>query len=348
MRANCRLRCARVRSGQALGQHIGGFLFTGYDIGFFRRRQGATDLRDDQHLLQPRELGSGLYQNGDVGRSFRVVHHSIHRSHGQATRIDLISAAGDDGFAGLDALVGWNVDDLRLASCIPAQNAAQPGLLQNDAQTAGLIVDLQNLRGVREDIAHLADNAIGRDDGHIRMNAVCRAFVNVEDAGLVGAAGSNHLRGHGLIDVLLLETQQRLQSLILEHIFNQRCLLQAQTIHFCLQTLVALAHMAQVDVTIPGSADAMTCKEEEFFKGSQAADDPISDQANLRTVPARSGGGSANLHGKANHLDEQNGHQHQDIAVSAVERFHAGFCLCDGIKSATRRGEGRVAGSSRS
>ena len=62
--------------------------------------------------------------------------------------------------------------------------------------------------------------------------------------------------GNGLVDVLLLEVQHRLQPLALARIFKQGSLFQPQPVDGVLQVLVLLAHVAQVDVVLPEAAHA--------------------------------------------------------------------------------------------
>ena len=71
-----------------------------------------------------------------------------------------------------------------------------------------------------------------------RLEAVGGAFVDVEDAGLVAAAGADGLGGQGLVDVLLLEAEEGLKTLALAGIFKQRGLLKAETVDGLLQVLV--------------------------------------------------------------------------------------------------------------
>ena len=67
-------------------------------------------------------------------------------------------------------------------------------------------------RGEGEDVADLADDAVGGDDGHVGLEAVGGALVDVEHAGLVDAAGADDLGGDGLRDILLLEAEDGLRA----------------------------------------------------------------------------------------------------------------------------------------
>ena len=84
-----------------------------------------------------------------------------------------------------------------------------------------------------------------------RLKPVSLALVDVEDVRLVAAAGADDLRGHGLVDVFLLEVEQRLQPLALLGILKQCGLLQAQPVDGLLQVLILLADVAQIDVVLP-------------------------------------------------------------------------------------------------
>ena len=69
-----------------------------------------------------------------------------------------------------------------------------------------------------------------RDHRHIRLQAVARSLVDIENVRAVAAAGAVSLRRQRGVDVLLLEAQQRLQPLALPRVFKQRGLLQPQPV----------------------------------------------------------------------------------------------------------------------
>ena len=72
--------------------------------------------------------------------------HFVDHADRQAAGKNLVAARGEHLLAGLDALVGQDADDLRLAGRIAAQNAANARGLKNHARAAGLVVDGQHLR----------------------------------------------------------------------------------------------------------------------------------------------------------------------------------------------------------
>jgi len=161
-----------------------------------------------------------------------VRHNAVHGADGQAARKDLVSAAGDDRVAGLNALVGQHIDNLRLPVGVAAQHALQPRGGQFDTRAAGGVRDLEQQAVMLEDRTQTAHNAIRRDDGVIALQSISRAFVQNEQVRLVRARGADDLRGHGLVDVLLLEAEQGLQPLCLAGILGQTGLLDAQAVHF--------------------------------------------------------------------------------------------------------------------
>ncbi len=81
-------------------------------------------------------------------------------------------------------------------------------------------------------------------------------LVDVKHARLVGPAGADGLRRDRLVDVLLLEIQQRLQPLTLLGVFEKSGLLQPQPVDCLLQIRVLLPHMAQIDVVVPEPRNA--------------------------------------------------------------------------------------------
>ena len=129
-----------------------------------------------------------------------------------------------------------------------AQNA---GAGEQDPGAGGLVVDEQHLRGVGEDVAELADDAVGRDDGHVGLEIVVRALVDVEDVGEIAAAGADDLRGDGGGDVVLLEGEQRLETMALDGVFGEGGLLEAEAGDLLLEIVILLADVAEIDVVGP-------------------------------------------------------------------------------------------------
>ena len=119
-----------------------------------------------------------------------------------------------------------------------------------------MIVDGKYLRRVGKDVADLAHNAVRGNDRHIGAKLIIGSLVDVEDVRLIASAGANGLRGHRLVDVFLLEVEERLQTLALASILKQRGLFQAQTVDGLLQILVLLADVAQVNIVLPETASA--------------------------------------------------------------------------------------------
>ena len=51
------------------------------------------------------------------------------------------------------------------------------------------------------DLAHLADDAVGGDHGHVALDPVVGPLVDVEDERLIAAAGADGLSSQRLIDI---------------------------------------------------------------------------------------------------------------------------------------------------
>ncbi len=196
-------------------------------------------------------MGRRLHDDVDEEFAIGVADDFLHHPYGQTSREDLVAPGGEHLFARLDALVGQDAHNLRLAGGIAAQNAANARGFKNHARAAGLVVDGQHLGRMGKDFAHLAHDPIRGNHRHIAVQAVGRTLVEIEDAGLIAAAGADGLRGHRLVDVLLLEAEQALQALALAGIFKQGSLLQAQPVDGPLQLLVLFAHVTQGDIVLP-------------------------------------------------------------------------------------------------
>ena len=254
--------------------------------------------------------------------------------HRQPAREDQIAACRHHRLSRLNAIVFEDAHNLQPSAGVAAQDAADARRLQNHARPTGLVVDHQHLRRVRIDLAQLAHNAVGGDDGHIRRQALARAFVDVEDARAVAAARSDRLRRQRLVDVLLLEVDQRLQAFALACVFQQRGLFQAQPVDRLLQLLVLFAHPAQVQIIRPELLRAQLAGVHQHLRRRDHRIGPKPDQAHAagvggiqRAAPAR---GAPHLHGQPDDLRQQDCQQHQQIPVADEEGFHGRGLLREG------------------
>ena len=134
---------------------------------------------------------------------------------------------------------------------VPRRIGADARALEDDAGAGGLVVDLEHLRGGGKYIAQLNHYAVMGDDRHVGPEAVVPALIDGQHAGLVAAAGADHLRGYRRSDVALLEPKHGLQALSLERVFRDGRLRNAHAGKLLLQVLVLLAHVAEVDVIGP-------------------------------------------------------------------------------------------------
>ena len=159
-----------------------------------------------------------------------------------------------------------------------------------------------------------------------RCSPSADALVDVEDAGLVAAAGTDGLCGNRLVDVFLLEAVERLETLALVGVFKQCRLLEAETVDGFLQVLVLLAHMAQIDVVLPEVFDAEFGGVNEFFRRGDDRIGPQADEADTRPIAGIEGAvapaGAPHLHCEADDLREQDSQQHQNISIADEDGFH--------------------------
>ena len=124
---------------------------------------------DDENLFELVEVGGGSKLNEGVGLVVGVGLDGLYGADGEAAGVDLVSSGGEDLLADLDAGVGGEIVDEDLAGDAATKNCAETGAGEQDASTGGLVVDQQYLRGVGEDVAKLADDAVGRDYGLVGL-----------------------------------------------------------------------------------------------------------------------------------------------------------------------------------
>jgi hypothetical protein len=176
-----RLALGRVgifAAGQPFGENVGGLLLLAFgDIQLRLAGNLIAHAGDDEDFLKTGKICRRADENIHQ-RTVRIGHGALDGSNRQAAGKDCVSAAGHDRFAGLNAVIGRNVDDLRLSPGASAQHTANPRGLENHACSAGGVRYLQDLAGVIEDLSGFADDAIRGDDGHIEPDAILRSLVD--------------------------------------------------------------------------------------------------------------------------------------------------------------------------
>ena len=214
-------------------------------------REAWLRRRNHHDFVQAIQRRCWLQDDVDKSIAVGIAHHFLNHSDGQPARKDHVATSRQHMLARLNALIAQDAHDLQSARSVTAKNAANARRLQNHSRAAGGVIDCQHLRGVRKDIAHLAHNALCRNHCHIRLQAVAPALVDIEIVRAVAAAGAINLRGHGRINVFLLESKHRLQPLALARILEQCGLFQSHPVDSLFEILVLLAHMHQIHVVGP-------------------------------------------------------------------------------------------------
>ena len=125
-----------------------------------------------------------------------------------------------------------------------------------------------------KDTQHLSHDAVRGDHGHVRLDSLASALVNVNRTRLLAAAGADDLGGHGLRNELFLECQQGLQTPRLLGIFGQANLLQPKPLDFRLQFTVLRADSPQIEIVVPDVSGGGLNPDQGFFKGSDRANRP--------------------------------------------------------------------------
>lgn len=305
--------------GASGGGHLGAFDQVALGVG----GEGGPGAGDDEDLFELGEVGGGMDLDEGVGLVVGVGGDGLDGADVEAAGVDLVAAGAEDGFARLDAGVGGEVGDDGMAGGVAVEDGANAGGGEDDAGARGSVIDFEHLGGVGKDVAELADDAIGGDDGHVGFESVGGAFIDVEDAGEVAAAGADDLGGYGGVDVVLLEGEKGLEALTLQGIFGDGGLLKAKLAELLLEVVILLADMTQVDVVVPGAADGVADGEQEALERGDGGDGPIANEAHLIAVGRTAFDGPADLNGQAYGLCEQDDDQHESVSVTDEKRVHA-------------------------
>ncbi len=286
---------------------------------------------DDEDLFQLEEVGGGFDADGGVGLVLGIRCDGLNCADGEAAGEDLVTAGGEDCFAGLDAIVGGEIADLHATAGGAADDGADAGAGQDDAGTGGLVVYEEHLRGVRsglrEDVSDLADDTVGGDHGHVGLETVGGAFIDVEDAGELGSAGSDDLCRDGGGDVVLLKGEEGLEAVALDGVLGDGGLLEAKLIDLDLEVTVVLADVAEVDVVGPDGAETVAGVEEEALDGGDDGDDQGAGERHTGAVGGAGFDGAPHLDGKGDDLREQKREQHQSVLEAGEEGIHTTLAL---------------------
>ena len=250
-------------------------------------------------------MAAGIDLDEGVGLVIGVEGDGLDGAYGKAAGVDLIAAGGEDFFAGLDAGVGGEVVDDDAAGGGAADDGADAGAGEQDAGAGGLVVDEQDLCGVGEDVAELADDAVGGDDGLIGLEAFGGAFVDVDDAGELGAAGADDLGGDGLGDVVLLKVEESLEAVALEGVLGDGGLLDAELGELLLEGGVLAAGGAQVDVVRPAVAKCVAGVEKEALEWRDGGDGPVTNERDTSSIRRDGVGRPSHLNRESDGLGEQ-------------------------------------------
>src|SRR5581483_4813252 len=298
--------------GQALRKDVHGAHRRGR---LLYRRRALLHLGDHQHFFEPIEAGSRLDANAQekIVAGGNVGDHANRHALGE----DAIAAAGQNALAGLNLLVAHDVLHHGLATRRALDDSLQPRFLQDDARSAGAVVDHEHQRRRGIDTNDLADHAIGGDDRHVVAHAIFGALVDVNAAGKFAAGSADDLRRQRLGDVLLLEAQQSLEAGRLAGILGQANLLQPQPLNFLAQLAVLTPHAAKVEIVVPHPRSPAVAADGGFFDRSNDPNSPQTNEAGGAVV--RRG---LDLHGQPDHLKKQNGYQEDEVAVPIDDIFH--------------------------
>ena len=154
------------------------------------------------------------------------------------------------------------------------------------------------------------------------MRPSSAAFVDVDDAGELGAAGADDLGGDGSGDVVLLEVEERLEAVALDGVFGDGGLLDAELGELLLKGCVLLAGGAEVDVVRPAVADGVADVEEEALERRDGGDDPVTNERDASSIRRDGVDRTPHLDRQPDGLGEQHRDEDQRIFVPREEGFH--------------------------
>ncbi len=158
---------------------------------------------------------------------------------------------------------------------------------------------------------------VGSDDGHVGLDAVVRALVEVEDARLLAAAGADHLCGNRAVDVLFFEGQQCLDPPRHAGVFADPRVVDLHAIELSFELAVLPANPAQVGIVCKQILYPLLAVNDSLFDRSNGGDGPQADETGFAFLRR-----PAYLHRQPNNLGEQDGRQHDQVLIAAEECVH--------------------------
>src|ERR1019366_2739984 len=202
------------------------------------------------------------------------------------------------------------------------QDTLKAGGFQRSAHSTKLIVDRQYLRGVGKDLHDLAHDTRRRDDRHVRLNAILRSFIQVQNARLLAATGADDLGRDRGIDILLFECEQGLNTARHASILRVASVFNLHAVNLGAQLPIFPANTAKISVAIPGVVHPFLGVYHSFFDRSDCGDRPQAEQAGIAALSR-----AVYLHSQSNNLGEQNGRQHNQVLIAAEECVHTLRCF---------------------
>ena len=185
------------------------------------------------------------------------------------------------------------------------------------ADAAGLIRNLQHLRSRRVGAQHFADDSLRRNDRHVGLDAVVGTAVDVDDVRCLGTAGSDHLRGDRLGNVLFFELEQRLYAARLCRILLHANLLQPHVLDLLAKLDILAAHSTQIEILVPCLTNPLFGMNEAALERSDEGHGPLPYQPH-RTALRR----PLDLRCQAEDLRHQHNGEDGRVLVPGEKGFH--------------------------
>ena len=134
---------------------------------------------------------------------------------------------------------------------------------------------------------------------------------------MLAATGADDLGGNRFVDVLLFESQQRLNAACHVGVFAEARLLQFHALDVGVQLPILATDAPQVEVAIPPVARPLLGVNDRFFERCEGTNGPDADETNFAVL-----GRTPHLDSKRNDLGEQNGRQYDQVSVATENRVH--------------------------
>ncbi len=295
------------------------------DLGRRRRQEGLRSLGAGegvgevlvnsssyyQYLLQAVQAGAGV--DGDV-LEITARLDGGHRADQESLGVDAVLPGGVDALADGDLFLVGDVVDARLAEAGAFHDAMHAGLFEQNAGGRRRIADQEHERGGGEHGLDLADDAVGGEDGHARLDAGARAFVEEHHAGVGVGAGADDRGDQGLGGEPLLVGGEDFETVGGFQGVAEGLVFELEALDLGLQAVAVPAGVIKPDIAVEESGNEAVGGVQNAGHGSDGGYAPDADEADVAVA--------VNLVAEQQKLGEDGHGEGRDVPVAAEKRFH--------------------------